>query len=232
MSEQELWNRYQTELRDIYTNKAKPIYPLFHLIKKYYSNSNPLSKICCEIGFGDGGLLRSLATLFANCYGLDISNKNVELTSSQFKLGKVDNVVFEVFNILDIPKYIDFFDAIILSHVLEHFEYNEIAIILSNVKTMLKKGGIFFGATPYKKPLNKRICPGCGTIFEIDGHKQIFDEHSMKNILIKNGFKIEMIRKFNADHFYYGETTFFKIIHRLIFKKDLTTQLEFIARPE
>ena len=132
--DEELWDRYQTELREIYDRKKseKPIYPLFHLVKGYFQGSAfPIQLRVVEIGFGNGGLLISLASIFTVCYGLDISQENIELTRSQFKEAGITNVHFEQHNIMDTPRYTDFFDVMVLSHVLEHFDDEELGIVLS-----------------------------------------------------------------------------------------------------
>jgi ubiquinone/menaquinone biosynthesis C-methylase UbiE len=230
LSDSDLWDLYQTELREIYDRKVseKPIYPLFHLIKQYYKKKSVPASIA-EIGFGNGGLLRSLAAISPVCYGLDISKKNIDFTEKAFRQDGICNVQFEVYNIIDSPRVLHRFDAIVLSHVLEHFDDSQLNIVLQNIKKMLNKQGTIFGATPYKKPYNPRICQSCGHMFEIDGHKQIFGEEKMKEILEKNGFKVLLIRHFNPDHFYYGKSFLWRFFHRLFFLKDQVTQLEFIA---
>jgi SAM-dependent methyltransferase len=230
LTDVEMWDLYQIKLRDIYDRKAKekPIYPLFHFIKQYYKN-RPIPENIAEVGFGNGGLLRSLSTIFPVCFGLDISGKNIEFTEKAFRQDGICNVKFEVYNIMDVPSQEHRFDAIVLSHVLEHFDDDQIKIVLQNVKRLLKPQGIFFGATPYKKFFNPRICPNCGHTFEIDGHKQILDEQKMKTILEENGFKIIQIRHFNPDHFYYGESLWWRLFHRGFLLKDQVTQLEFIS---
>jgi SAM-dependent methyltransferase len=193
-----------------------------------------LQQKVAEVGFGNGGLLRSLATLFSVCYGLDISKKNIELTQSKFLEDGIHNVIFEPYDILDKPKFANEFDAVVLSHVLEHFDDSSLKILLSNVKLMLKSDGVFFGATPYLKPFNRRICPDCGCIFEIDGHNQVFNDDKMKRLLEGNGFKVVLIRHFNPEHYHVGlslMTRFFHNCVHVLFRQDLT-QLEFIAIPK
>jgi len=237
LTEEELWDLYQTELREIYDIKmlAKPIYPLFHLIQNYYKNYKlPLQRKVAEVGFGNGGLLRSLATIFSVCYGLDISRKNIELTQSNFRKDGIQNVIFEQYGVLDKPRFVNEFDAVVMSHVLEHFDDSGLKILFSNAKLMLKSDGVFFGATPYNKALNRRICPDCGCIFEIDGHKQVFDDDKMKKLLEENGFKVLLIRHFNPEHYYFGLkliSRFFYNSVRVLFRQNLITQLEFIAIP-
>ena len=94
LSDSELWDLYQTELREIYNRKVfeKPIYPLFHLIKQYYK-SRPVPANIAEIGFGNGGLLRSLAAIFPVCYGLDISKKKSILLKRRF--GRMEFVMLD-----------------------------------------------------------------------------------------------------------------------------------------
>jgi SAM-dependent methyltransferase len=237
LSDEQLWDRYETELRELYDRKVleKPIYPLFHLIRKFYDTNNtirPVKGRVVEVGFGNGGLLRSLAEMFTNCYGLDISSKNIDLTSAKFQKDGIENVEFLKYNILEKPPFDGDIDALVLSHILEHFDDIELKVVLSNARSMLKPGGLFFGATPYLKPLNNRICPDCGVVFEIDGHKQVFDEKRMLGLLKDNGFSVSIIRHFNPEHFYLGTSYIYRICHMAfnkLFDQGLVTQLEFVA---
>ena len=118
---------------------------------------------------------------------------------------------------------------------MEHFDDMELKVVLSNTRSMLKPGGLLFGATPYLKPSSKRIRPDCGRAFEIDGHKQIFDEKRMLGSLKDNGFKVALIRHFNPEHFYLGISYIYRISHTVfntLFDQDLITQLEFVAIKE
>jgi len=108
LSDEQLWDRYETELRELYDRKTveKPIYPLFHLIRKYYAENHvriPVEASVAEVGFGNGGLLRSLAGMFTNCYSLDISSKNIAFTRAKFQKDGIGNVKFLKYNVLEKP---------------------------------------------------------------------------------------------------------------------------------
>lgn len=47
---------------------------------------------------------------------------------------------------------------------------------------------------PYKENLQEVICPDCGAIFVPSQHLRSFDEKSMKEILQRVGFRIELCK--------------------------------------
>ena len=99
-----IWNKYQTDLREIYTvkSKLKPIYPIFHYIQEYYTKSktDTADLTVAEIGFGDGALLNSLSSMFMSVVGLDISPENLTYTSNEFSEKGIQNVSFKEYDVL------------------------------------------------------------------------------------------------------------------------------------
>ena len=235
-NEEDLWDKYQTDLRYIYEVKKreKPIYPLYHYVLDYVSNIEGYSSLLiAEIGFGDGSLLESLSKKFNKVVGLDISKKNLIYTQDKFKLKRISNAEFRHYDIRKGANFNEKFDILVLSHVLEHFSDSEFGVITKNLRDLLKDEGVIICATPYQKKLQDRICPNCSHVFEIDGHKQVLDELKIKELLESNDFKLLSVRNFNPTHYYWGWNKAKALIHnflRKFFRMNIYTQLEFVAK--
>lgn len=176
MKKTKIWDRCQTELRSIYAKKSGYNDPTWYFVKYLLSQNIINGDVLAEVGFGDGQSLRFYSKVFQECHGLDISPKNIELTRDEFRKQGLSNVSFEVFDLLKDNHIQERYDIIVASHGLEHFDDKELNKVIANIKRMLKQKGFLIGATPCHFPFNYRFCPNCGCKFEIDGHKQIFDE--------------------------------------------------------
>lgn len=128
---------------------------------------------------------------FPECryYGLDKSNINLENLKKikQFKyFWKID---LEKSNLNEIPN--NFFDLIILSHVIEHLRNGE--IVLLNLFKKLKKNGILYLEFPsfHTKDLPSLKRLGYTLNFYDDStHIRMYTLKELKNFLIINNFKI------------------------------------------
>lgn len=75
-----------------------------------------------EIGFGVGITLRRMSKYFQNCYGLDISEQNIELTKLEIENEDYNNIKLIQHDILVYNKeYVSKFDLITYIHGIEHF---------------------------------------------------------------------------------------------------------------
>lgn len=94
----------------------------------------------CEIGIGDGHLLRLLNRFRSKCTGIDISNYLVKNLGTIFEDEGLEISLLQH----DISEPIDLenaFDAVFCLDLLEHIENLEKAI--ENIKKILKPGGAF-----------------------------------------------------------------------------------------
>lgn len=112
-------------------------------------------------------------------------------------------------------------DMIYSSHVLEHFYYNDLLLLLKECKRVLKEKGRFSASVPNatiyiskylypdKYKLETEIDPSFSINSPIDyinyiaymnaNHKYMFDENNLKAILRNIGFKNVSSRKFDAN---------------------------------
>jgi cyclopropane fatty-acyl-phospholipid synthase-like methyltransferase len=137
-----------------------------------------------EIGPGEG----SIAKLF-KLMGIRISYHVYEEDLSCIKrLKKLNSIFLENTNGLFLNnKYLDKFDITIMSHSLEHFQYNQILFILRNVYKMTRKDGLFLIEVPCenfnKSSLHENHSP----------HLSFFTIEAFRNLIKKTGFQIVYI---------------------------------------
>ena len=124
---------------------------------------------------------------FPNCkyYGLDKETYNnseydFKLMTKFYKLD-LENDSLEV-----IPD--NFFDVIIMNHVIEHI-FNGIEIV-ENLSRKIKRGGRLYIETPSVKSLSLPSQPGTLNFCDDETHKKIYNLTDIVNVLIKNNFKI------------------------------------------
>ncbi|GBE17276.1 glycine/sarcosine/dimethylglycine N-methyltransferase [bacterium BMS3Abin15] len=176
-----LWDYHQTE------NVA-------HLIPAYIRQDMLYRKVAkridggkvIEIGFGDGYLLSKLSNKY-ECYGADISDKNIEKTK---KILKEKASLSLVGTDGRLPFEDNYFDAFIASEVLEHMSDEELQKTIYEVQRVLMPGGYAFVTVPAEENLknNECFCPNCKSRFHKWGHKQRWDKEIIKKTF--NNFKI------------------------------------------
>lgn len=162
-----------------------------------------------DIGIGHG-------TLFLFCkdvvegemYGLTIdyhhgylSPKAIEVLREPSKKGTA-KVIFSNIELDEYPEWKGYFDIIIMTEVLEHFNGNPIST-LRKVNELLKPSGHFFLSTPNAKYCGKegtysswKEMPNPSKLIAPDdqGHTYIYDSKELEEIVLSTGFKIlEMV---------------------------------------
>lgn len=143
----------------------------------------------CEIGIGDGYLLRLLSRFGLKSTGVDISNyliKKFQVIFQEENL-KINLLKHDISIPLD---YENTFDAIFCLDILEHVKDLEKAI--ENIKKILKNGGILVATLPWKENLdnNMVICPKCHHKFHRVGHFHSFQSYDDIVKIFGDDFKI------------------------------------------
>ena len=111
-------------------------------LKKKSINSIRNLKIL-DIGCGGGILCEPLARLGAKVTGIDENKKAIEAAKEHSKKNKL-KINYKALSYDEI-KLNEKFDVILSMEVLEHID--DIGILISNSKKLLKKNGIFLGST-------------------------------------------------------------------------------------
>ena len=78
----------------------------------------------------------------------------------------------------------EYFDALVLSEVIEHIPINKLKKAIEESFRVLKKGGLVFVTVPFNEILeeNTVICPNCGDKFHRWGHHSSFDKLKLNNL--------------------------------------------------
>lgn len=94
------------------------------------------SKRILDLGCGSGIHARLLKNRGANIYGIDISPRMIEIAKAN-----VRGVDFRVGSVYELPYKSRYFDIVVSSYVVEHFE--DLDAAFKEVKRVLKKRGLF-----------------------------------------------------------------------------------------
>jgi SAM-dependent methyltransferase len=123
-------------------------------------------------------------TVFKEKYGIDPS-LSLSKSSGEINLKKID-VTRQVLPFKD-----NLFDTIVMLAVFEHIEHEKLQFVLSEIRRVLKKGGVFIVTTP--APWSDKVLHLMGEVNLISGeeiheHKHNHSNEKIKDILIKAGF--------------------------------------------
>lgn len=172
----------------------------FNKVSRHINNNS----IVLDLGCGyNGTLLRFLSKKISDGYGMDISISKKRVDKKiQLVRGKVDgHIPFK-------KQQIDYITALA---IIEHVE--NVEIMLAEIFRVLKKNGVLLLTTPsrYSKPILEFLASRLKIISgeEIEDHKRYYDKVSLKNDLIKAGFKEKNIK---VDYFQFGLNIFAKAI--------------------
>lgn len=116
------------------------------------------NKKVLDIGFGPAFLEYELKRKYGNkisVYGIDISRRSVIRASSLFKkwFFNEEDIVS-----VDLPR--DFFDYVVALEVLEHIKPSLLFVALENIKSTLKKDGLFIVSVPLNEKLEEMLSEG------------------------------------------------------------------------
>jgi ubiquinone/menaquinone biosynthesis C-methylase UbiE len=136
-----------------------------------------------EVGAGDGSILRCLseAGLGAQLYGLEISQSGVDVIREQRIPGLVSCGLFDGYAI---PFEDDFFDVAVLSHVLEHVEYER--ALLRELKRVSKRQVIEIPMDCYS--LGNEVYQLLGPSY---GHINAHTPESLRFLLSTEGLQVD-----------------------------------------
>ena len=175
------------EGRGVWLGNRPKIKYVFNKSKRYLKSGMS----ACEIGVGDGYLLRLLDDFALTCTGIDISNYLVKELRLIFENEerKINLLQCDISDSIDEEKV---FDVVFCLDLLEHIEGEGLKRAINNVKKLLKERGLLIATLPWKETLAKRMvmCPFCRRTFHRIGHFHSF--HSYDDIfhIIGEDFRI------------------------------------------
>lgn len=171
--------------RKVWLGNHPKIEYIFARSKKYLKPGMSV----CEIGIGDGHLLRLLSHLGLKVTGIDVSNYLVRKLGTVFRNegNKISLLQHDISKPIDLA---DAFDAVFCLDVLEHIEALERAI--ENIKKNMRLGGILVGTLPWKENQdgNMVICPRCSHKFHRVGHFHSFQSYDDIVNMLGDNFQI------------------------------------------
>lgn len=231
------YDYYEIELREMYKSASRPQNEShFEMLMRKGSEYLNKDSVFCEIGFSAGLTLRYAMDFFKIVYGLDISPKNVGFTENELRREGYTN--FRLFTcdlLVHDNQFENKFDVISFIHGLEHFKDNEYTVLLNNIRSYLKEGGIFTGALPFLNKFNMRMCPSCNHVFEIDGHVSSHDLGTLRKIFESNGFQVIHLDNYNLSYLLRRSNIpkkVFLFLKYWLARRRSGYQIEFIVRPE
>ena len=152
------WNNYYDGERKIHINPTNGFFSFYDIflcdsilgkyLPRYRSDLSQKPKIC-EIGSGDGKLVKKIAKLLGyNPFGIEYSESGAKVAQQE----GVETIIGDAFDKNLLEKYEETFDVVYSYGFVEHIypPQKAVAIHLS----MLKKGGYFFIQIPRLKGFN------------------------------------------------------------------------------
>jgi len=162
-----LYNGYASKCK-WYERLLSPEYTLAYLCIKRFKCKRVL-----EIGCATGVFVKVLRRLGIESYGVDVSSYSISIAEEDAK-SFLYNVDVET---EDLPFPEDFFEGVIAIETMEHLA--NITFALSNIKRVLKIGGLLFMSVPRPRP----------EVLNDITHVNIWAKDKWIEILSKNGFR-------------------------------------------
>lgn len=167
--ETNIWEHFQSGAAETFAGSQARLAFLAGLFK-------PGARVL-NIGAGNGRFEELCLRRGADVYALDPGPATIDALRRRLGLG--DKAVTGVSD--KIPFGDAFFDAVVMSEVLEHLEPAALRATLAEARRVLRPGGRFTGTVPCGENLAEQetMCPKCGERFHRWGHKLSFSARSL-----------------------------------------------------
>ena len=182
MKQDYIWDFYQNEAPETFSGSVAR---LTFLARKVKPNSKVL-----DIGVGAGVFEEVAIKMGLDVYALDPSERSIELLRQRFGMGEKARVGYSQ----NMPFADRFFEAVVISELVEHLSEDITEQTLSEISRILVPGGRVIGTVPARENLRESlvVCPDCGSLFHRWGHVQSFDTKRMRALLSRN-FEVEEV---------------------------------------
>jgi SAM-dependent methyltransferase len=187
----------QTKIWDHFQNEGIDSFSLSRGRQEYLMRRLSQGKRVLNIGVGNG-VLESLAIgKGVDIWSLDPSDRAIERIRQHLGLGEKAQVGYSQ----AIPFPDVYFDAVVMSEVLEHLDAPVLEATLDEIKRVLRQGGMFIGTVPARENLADSlvVCPGCGLQFHRWGHKRSFDVEQLSAVLATRFVNDKIFERFFID---------------------------------
>ena len=171
-----IWEHFQNEGAEAFKQCAGRL--------GFLARQIPVGSRVLDIGVGSGVFEAIAIQRGLDVYGLDPSERSIDLLQRRHGLGEKAKVGYSQ----SIPFEDNTFDYIVVSEVLEHLTDEILAATLDEVQRVLVPGGRLLGSVPSREVLvgQQVICPCCATPFHRWGHMQSFTPQRMHEMLSGN----------------------------------------------
>jgi SAM-dependent methyltransferase len=173
MNQDRIWEYYQNRAPESFEGSHNRLNFLVKQIK-------PHSRVL-DIGVGAGNFERMALVAGHDVYALDPSETSIQKLRERLKLGEKAQIGYGQ----NMPFPSNFFDAVVVSEVIEHLSPDVTQAVLVEIGRVLCNGGILLGTVPARENLQESmvVCPHCGEIFHRWGHLQAFTPDTMRELL-------------------------------------------------
>lgn len=197
--QKQIWDREQVRrIAAGYDTNKRRLGVIFKHIEAFGSTRPHGDVRVLNIGIGNGYLEAVLLENGFDTYSLDPSENAVE--AMREKLGGPDGH-FRVGSASAMPFDTAFFDFVVMSEVIEHLDDETLGACLSELRRVLKPGGVFIGTCPDDEELSRNTitCPHCSQRFHRVGHVRSFTARSLRTLLEKH-FDVLACRSIRGMH--------------------------------
>lgn len=189
MDQTKIWEHFQNEGIDSFSqNRGRQEF----LVRRLQPGMRVLN-----IGVGNGALESLAINKKVDIWSLDPGAKSIDRLRQAIDIGEKAQVGYS--QALPFPD--SYFDAIVMSEVLEHLSDTVLEATLDEVHRVLRTGGVFLGTVPARENLAESlvVCPDCGLQFHRWGHNRTFDIDSLSAILATRFSISEVYERFFID---------------------------------
>jgi ubiquinone/menaquinone biosynthesis C-methylase UbiE len=214
MKQDVIWEYYQNEAPETFFD-SKP--RLSFLARQV----NPGGRVL-NIGVGAGFFEEAALKNKLDVYALDPGKKSIENMRRKYGLGSKAQVGYGQ----SIPFRDNFFDAVVVSEVLEHLSPEAMDSVLDEIARVLVPGGYIIGTVPAREDLRFQmvVCPRCAEKFHRWGHMQSFTAQRLRDVLSRN-FVVETLQdKLFVNYQRHGwKLKFIEFVKTVVFRLGLPT---------
>lgn len=171
----------QDAIWDYFQNQAPESFEGSYPRIRFLLRSIPAGARVLNIGVGSGIFEQLALQAGIDVYALDPVPKSIENLRTSLNMGEKAQTGYGE----AIPFDDDMFDIVVASEVLEHLSPDDMMATLTEIRRILKPGGLFKGTVPARENLAEQIvvCPDCSKVFHRWGHMQSFTTESMQQSL-------------------------------------------------
>jgi SAM-dependent methyltransferase len=149
-----------------------------------------------EIGCGRGLLLQQLAVLGHECHGIERS----ELAAQ--RAGQMKGLRVYTQPLEECPFAEQYFDLVIIWHVLEHLEYPQKTLAL--ISRLLRPGGLLYLEVPNLDSLQAGSTGKNWFHLDLEHHLYHFSTNGLHRLLLSTGFRVEKTTTLSLEQGPYG----------------------------